>query len=346
MTEPRDNNVLKIGELAARAGLTVRALHHYDSIGLLKPSGRAGSGYRLYNRDDVARLHHIQTLRRFGMSLADIATFLASPDAPFADIVAQQIAALGKQIEQATTLREQLTRLQHVLGRGDSPELSDWLRTLEMMDLYDKYFTREELKRLPFWQQDARRNAAWAALVAEVEALMAQGVPPDDARAGELSERWMRTLQHDTAANPEFARRITVMLEREVKAQQQTRITPALREYVSAAMGARRLAIYARYLDPDELRIMRANSGKHQQEWMALVAGVHQHLEDGIAHDAPSAQALARRWMELFLSQIGGNPATLAKIRTAHDLEPALLSGSWITPAMLDYIRTSYATLA
>ena len=55
--------LLKVGELAKRSGLTVRALHHYDSIGLLHPSGRSESGYRLYSRDDVARLHGIQTLR-------------------------------------------------------------------------------------------------------------------------------------------------------------------------------------------------------------------------------------------------------------------------------------------
>lgn len=46
---------LKIGELAKRSGLTVRALHHYDSIGLLCPSARSEAGYRLYNRDDIAR---------------------------------------------------------------------------------------------------------------------------------------------------------------------------------------------------------------------------------------------------------------------------------------------------
>jgi DNA-binding transcriptional MerR regulator len=64
--------MLKVGELAARAGLTVRALHHYDSIGLLTPSARSDAGYRLYGRDDVARLHQIQTLRAFGMALANI----------------------------------------------------------------------------------------------------------------------------------------------------------------------------------------------------------------------------------------------------------------------------------
>ena len=47
---------LKVGELAKRAGLTVRTLHHYDEIGLLTPSGRSERGYRLYNRDDIERL--------------------------------------------------------------------------------------------------------------------------------------------------------------------------------------------------------------------------------------------------------------------------------------------------
>ncbi|WP_076901938.1 MerR family DNA-binding transcriptional regulator, partial [Burkholderia pseudomallei] len=46
--------LLKIGELAKRSGLTVRALHHYDAIGLLKPSARADNGYRLYDRNDIA----------------------------------------------------------------------------------------------------------------------------------------------------------------------------------------------------------------------------------------------------------------------------------------------------
>ncbi|MGE4539008.1 MAG: MerR family DNA-binding transcriptional regulator [Desulfovibrio sp.] len=48
---------LRIGELARKSGLTVRALRHYDAIGLLTPSGRSDAGYRLYDRKDVMRLH-------------------------------------------------------------------------------------------------------------------------------------------------------------------------------------------------------------------------------------------------------------------------------------------------
>lgn len=46
----------RVGELAQMAGLTVRALHHYDQVGLLVPSDRSASGYRLYGEGDVRRL--------------------------------------------------------------------------------------------------------------------------------------------------------------------------------------------------------------------------------------------------------------------------------------------------
>nr|WP_315218750.1 MerR family transcriptional regulator [uncultured Duganella sp.] len=345
MNEHRNQAVLKVGELAARSGLTVRALHHYDSIGLLTPSAHTDSGYRLYNRADVARLHQIQALRRFGMSLADIGTFLASPEAPFADVVAQQIATLDQQIAQASALREQLSHLHRQMAGGGEPELADWLSTLELMNLYDKYFTKDELHRLPFWQQDARRNSGWAALVAQIQDLMRQGVLATNAEPRQLAERWMQMLERDTAANPDFARRITVMMEMEPAAQLHTGITPQLKQYVIEAFGEHKLALYADYLDEDELRRMRVGASQHGAEWMALIAAVHRQLDAGADPAAPASQALAREWMTLFSARFGDNPATLEKIRHAHTREPRLLVGTWVTPAMLDFIRASCATL-
>ncbi|MFA6921997.1 MAG: MerR family transcriptional regulator, partial [Gallionella sp.] len=78
---------LKTGDLAKRCGLTVRTLHHYEAIGLLTPSARSENGYRLYNRNDIARLHQIQALKRFGLSLADIGALLANPDSHLSTIV-------------------------------------------------------------------------------------------------------------------------------------------------------------------------------------------------------------------------------------------------------------------
>jgi hypothetical protein len=231
------------------------------------------------------------------------------------------------------------------MAGGGEPELADWLSTLELMNLYDKYFSKDELHRLPFWQQDARRNSGWAALVAQVQELMRQGVPPADAAPRQLAERWMQMLERDTAANPDFARRITVMIDMEPAAQLHTGITPQLKHYVIEAFGEHKLALYADYLDEDEIQRMRVGASQHGAQWMALVAAVHRQLEAGADPADPASQALAREWMTLFSARIGDNPETLEKIRHAHAREPRLLIGTWVTPAMLDFIRASCATL-
>ena len=118
---------LKVGELASRTGLTVRALHHYDDIGLLRPTGRSESGYRLYSRDDVARLHGNQTLRRMGLSLADVAQLLDGGTVSLRAILARQLEALDQEITRAQALRERLGVIQSVLARGGQPEIDDWL---------------------------------------------------------------------------------------------------------------------------------------------------------------------------------------------------------------------------
>ena len=59
----------KVGELAARTGLSVRTLHYYDEVGLLPPSCRTDGGHRLYTAGDVVRLQQIRSLRALGFTL-------------------------------------------------------------------------------------------------------------------------------------------------------------------------------------------------------------------------------------------------------------------------------------
>src|SRR6187549_2010851 len=114
---------LKVGELARSSGLTVRTLHHYDEIGLLKPSGRSDSGYRLYSREDVARLHGIQALRQLGLALADIGAMLEEGGTPPGPNIEQQMRAVDREIARATELRDHLSLLQHQLAKGDEPDM-------------------------------------------------------------------------------------------------------------------------------------------------------------------------------------------------------------------------------
>ncbi len=64
---------LTVGEVARLAGVSVRTLHHYDEIGLLRPSGRTPGGYRTYDDADVDRLRSILTYRELGLGLDEIA---------------------------------------------------------------------------------------------------------------------------------------------------------------------------------------------------------------------------------------------------------------------------------
>ena len=139
---------LLVGELASRSGLTVRMLHHFDQIGLLKPSARPEGGYRLYSRDDVARLHGIQALRHLGLPIKQIGEMLAGDGADLPAIVARQVRALDHEISQATDLRGQLQLMLDRYAGGGQPEMADLLGSLALMTTYARYFNPDEIKTI------------------------------------------------------------------------------------------------------------------------------------------------------------------------------------------------------
>ncbi|KWE67875.1 MerR family transcriptional regulator [Burkholderia ubonensis] len=336
---------LKVGELAKRSGLTVRTLHHYHAIGLLTPSARADNGYRLYDRDDIARLHQIQALRRFGLSLAEIGDYLNQPGAPLVDLVAKQITLLDRQIEQSAQLRERLVRLHAQLAEGTEPELADWLTTLELMTVYDKYFSEEELARMPMYRKSQTGDAEWIALVADVRALYDAGVPPEDERVRALADRWMTLLVRDTNNDPRLLAKLNLMHEREPSMQAQLGISTALRDYVLHAVAETKMRIFEKYLAPDEIRFMRAHYGERAMEWPQLMADVRDAIDAGARPDSPEARALARRWLDLFRNYAGDDPATHAKFRHAMMNEPALTKDAWADETLLGFMRQAMAQL-
>ncbi|SAL64984.1 MerR family transcriptional regulator [Caballeronia udeis] len=325
--------------MAKKSGLTVRTLHHYDAIGLLTPSARADNGYRLYNRDDIARLHRIQALRGFGLTLADIGAYLAQPDKPLADIVARQIAMLDAQIDKAARLRDRLQELRGTLMDGKEPELVDWLRTLELMTMFNRYFSQEELDRLPMYRKTQTQSVEWTELVAEVRVLMDAGVSPADECPRALADRWMTLLARDTNNDPRMFAKLNRMHDNEPSMQASMGISPELRDYVIRAFAETKIAIFERYLSPGEFHFLRANYGKRAMEWPQLMADARDAIDEGVTPDSPQARELARRWMDLFRSYAGDDPATHAKIRHALQNEPELTKGSWANEDLLGFMR-------
>jgi len=85
----------KVGELARATGLTIRALHHYDDIGLLVP-GRTESGHRVYSHADVERLYRVLALRGVGMALDEIGAALDDDGVSLMDTVRRHVAAVER----------------------------------------------------------------------------------------------------------------------------------------------------------------------------------------------------------------------------------------------------------
>ena len=98
-----------IGEVSRRSGVSARMLRHYESLGLVRPSGRTGSGYREYSAGDIRRIFHIESLRSLGLSLREIGRALDdpgfTPSALIGDLIRQTRDRIAAETELLTRLR-------------------------------------------------------------------------------------------------------------------------------------------------------------------------------------------------------------------------------------------------
>lgn len=339
--------LLKIGELAKRTGLTVRTLHHYDDVGLLRPSVRSDAGYRLYNRNDIERLHRIQALRRMDLSLAEIAALLENDGAGLQQVIEQQIALLDRQAERTTQLRDRLKLLLERIERNVEPDLQDWLVTLEMMAMYDKYFTGDEVAKLRALK--AKENSAIQtesmALVARIRALLDRNVPPESEEVQALSTPWMALAHRRMDGDARLILKLDALHRNEPVAQALTGVDGALIDYMAKASVAYRMKVYSKYLSDEEMRPMRANFMENRLRFLDVAAELAALMERDADPHSPEAQDACARWLEASIAVWGNAPDVHRKVQAAHLNEPDLLVGTGIHPAMLAFLDTGIAHL-
>ena len=205
--------------------------------------------------------------------------------------------------------------------------------------MYDRWFTKDELQQLPFAAEGEQLASLWAALVTEAQTLMAQKVVETDANAMDLAIRWMDRLEQDTAGKPEFLTRLNEMHSVEPQMREQTGITPEMIDYVTRAFAESKLIIWQRYLSPEEMVFTRAHYFDRMMEWPPLVAKLHQAQGESRDPSSDVAQQLAENWLALFQSYAGTDPTTQQKFRVAMQQEPHLMKGTWMTPAVLDWLQ-------
>jgi DNA-binding transcriptional MerR regulator len=181
-----------IGELAARTGITVRTLHHYDEIGLARPSRRTPAGHRRYTADDVRRLHRIVALRGFGFPLPEIAALLDDPGLDVGELVRRQLAQVSDRLARAQRLRDRLGTVLEMFAAADEPSAAVLLTLIEEMTAVEHTYTPEEFARMAAARQamteqlspeelaemSARRRAAWEAMTPEEQQQLIRSRPP------------------------------------------------------------------------------------------------------------------------------------------------------------------------
>ncbi|WP_368499219.1 MerR family transcriptional regulator [Herbiconiux sp. A18JL235] len=197
-----DDTELTVGATAAVLGLTVRTLHHWDEIGIARPTSRSAAGYRLYTEADLERLRRIVVYRELGLGLDEVRAVLDDPATDVVSALRAQRAQLAERVERLTALGGELDTMITAHERGIV--LSDEEQTAAFGPGWNPSWPAEARERWgdsAEWQQYAERSAGrapgdWKA-VADASAAaeralaeaMAAGVEPGSPEADELVER-------------------------------------------------------------------------------------------------------------------------------------------------------------
>jgi DNA-binding transcriptional MerR regulator len=195
----------RAGEFAALTGVSVRTLHHYDRIGLLRPSSYSAGGHRLYREADLLRLQQVLTLRYLGFPLKQIDALLSRPDFDLMASLRVQRTALRDRISELERIDAALGALleqRRVSGHwawdlivSAAVAVQDGLSDGgEAMERIRSYYTPEQLKQ--FEEVGAKVGAEeireieqlWTALLADVRAN--RDLDPASVAARALADRW------------------------------------------------------------------------------------------------------------------------------------------------------------
>ncbi|HEX4965837.1 MAG TPA: MerR family transcriptional regulator [Thermoanaerobaculia bacterium] len=211
----------KVGELARWTGVSVRTLHYYDEIGLLRPAQTTEAGYRLYTEGDVIRLQQVKSLRHLGFSLEEIKNFLARPEVSPGEVLRMQITHLKEQITQQQRLCERLEAIAGRWGKAESVSTEELLQIIEVMNMMDKYYTPEQTEELRQRREQLgderirQSETDWKELMDQVKAEMEKGTDPASETVQALARRWDGLVREFTGGNPGIAQSLGKMWKEE-----------------------------------------------------------------------------------------------------------------------------------
>ncbi|HEX6463478.1 MAG TPA: MerR family transcriptional regulator [Vicinamibacterales bacterium] len=194
--------VYRVQAFADLAGVTVRALHHYDRLALLRPK-RTRAGYRVYGVSELLRLEQIVALKFLGFPLKQIKALLDRDGRPLPEVLRAQRRALEEKRRRLDQAIAAITDAESSFAPGEAVDPAVIRRIIQTIDMQGsrdamrKYYSEDaqaELERRQREMTPAERAAAqdgtrrWRALFAEIEAAL--GEDPSSAKAQAFVDRW------------------------------------------------------------------------------------------------------------------------------------------------------------
>jgi DNA-binding transcriptional MerR regulator len=328
---------LRIHEFAELAGVTVKALHHYDRVGLLRPR-RAASGYRVYEPADLERLEHIVALKFIGLPLKDIRRLLDRGAPALTDALRLQRQVLEEKRQQITRAVEAIAAAERAVAGGEAPAAAVLTRLIEAITIEQntgilkEYFGEEAWSRWKTRRSLAARRE-WQGLYADIGAALTEDIRSPAARA--LADRWLELVEREAGGDPSIrtglikawtaGHRLPALLLREPGDPAITRATRFVAD-----------VLWARW--DDERRARPPNAAPHKVSDSRIALFKQTEALLGTDPSAAEAQQVAANWDRLLDREAGGDPETVRMMRESLDRR-----ASW-PEGMRRYVASLYGT--
>jgi MerR family transcriptional regulator, thiopeptide resistance regulator len=218
-----DEKLFQAREFAELTGVTVRTLHHYDRLGLLKPSRYSRAGYRLYRESDIARLEQIVALKFIGFSLNEIKNILKRGPLDLKTTLRRQREAITEKRQRLDLAIQAIQRAEYVIGTSKGPGWETFVRIIEVINMQNdmnwskKYYSEEAqaeiAKRAATIPREVIEQAQrdWATLIKEVETAVAAREAPASEKSQALAARWTELIKGFTGGNQEIQKGLNKM---------------------------------------------------------------------------------------------------------------------------------------
>ena len=205
---------MNVQEFAKMAGVTVRALHHYDRLGLLRPR-RTRSGYRVYEERELERLEQIVALKFLGLPLKRIQVLLDRTDFELADGLRMQRTVLEQKRRMLDQAIQAIRAAEDSIVPGKRAEAALLTKIIEVIEMQnqndnswsEKYYSPEAKEKITAraaeWTPElqAQVSQQWTDLFAEVEAILDEDPASEKAQA--LGMRWKELVKGFTGGDRE-----------------------------------------------------------------------------------------------------------------------------------------------